>query len=186
MRIITLLILTFVTAITSAQNIESLYSQAEIHYSLHEFDEALTDINKAIEKKKKYYDAYLLRAKIYADTDRQKDALDELDYVLENFPAPDEAYFQKGMLFYDEEKYTEALTNFDEATRLYFQDSEYYYYQGETAMYLKLMSKACTAWDYGQKLKDEHCEEMFTKHCDGIELIEPEPIEINNPFKRRR
>lgn len=185
MKKILILLITFSSTFCFAQKVEFLYGQAEIHYSHHEFEEALIDINKAIEKKSKFYDAYLLRAKIYADSDRFDKALAELDYIIENFPAPDEAYFQKGMLLYDEEKYEKALPNFNEATKLYFNDPEYFYYQGETAFHLKLLPEACTAWDKGAKLNDgEDNKDIFDENCEGIVLIEPEPVEINNPFKK--
>ena len=179
-----LLFLIFFSLFSKSQDVESIYNQAKLHYSYHEFDLALEDVNLAIKKKKKYYDAYLLRAAIYADTDKHEKALAELDYVIENFPAPDEAYFKKGMVYFDEEKYEDALLNFDRATELYFQDSEYYYYQGEAAFYLKKMPEACTAWNYGLELDDEDCMEMFNKHCEGVELIEKQTPEFNNPFEK--
>lgn len=186
MRIIFLITILIYSYLGVSQDVESLFNQAKLHYSHHEFDEALTDVNKAISKKKKFYDAYLLRANIYADTDKHELALTELDYVIENFPAPDEAYFRKGMVYYDEEKFEDAFLNFEKATDLYFNDAEYYYYQGESAMFLDKMPEACTAWNYGIKLEDEDCKELFNQKCDGVTLIEKPQIEFNNPFQKKK
>lgn len=180
-------LLPFIILITiqgKAQKSQFLYDQAKIHYEAMEFDEALVDINDAINKKNKYYNAYLLRAQIYYDSNKKKDALTDLDYLIENFETADHAHFQKGIINFDDEQYTDALAHFDKAVSVYNHDPEYYYYQGETAMLLKKTSEACTAWNYGKNLEEGNdCKDEFDKKCDGVELIVLEPAQTNNPFK---
>ena len=179
-----LIIFIFTTTFVWSQKGQFYYDHAKIHYDMVEYDKALEDVNKALEKSKNYYEAYLLRAQIYYDLNQTSKALEELDQIIASFATADHAHFQKGMIFYDDANYEEAIIHFDKAVELYNHDPEYFYYQGDTYKYLQKMSEACTAWDYGQKEEGKHCEKAFGKNCDGVPLIVPEVPKVSNPFKR--
>lgn len=182
---ISFLVLCSLSTVSFSQKSQVLYDHALVHYNNMEYEEGLKDINAAIDKSKKFYNAYLLRAKIYYDMGEDQKALDQLASIMEEFPTADHAYYERGIIFYDDENYQKAILDFDKAVELYSGDTEYFYYQGIVAQKLNDMPKACTAWNAGfTKLGSEDCKKLFDTHCEGVELIVPEAPEFNNPFEK--
>lgn len=174
MKIIITLSLTIFSLFSYSQKSENLYRLARLHYQNLEYDEALVDVNAALNKSKKYYDAYLLRADIYYNLEDTANSLSDLRKSIELFPSADRSYFLIGMIYYDHEQFNNAWDNFSTSTDLYKNDSEYFYYKGETAFKLEDIKNACIAWNHGaEKLEDEDCLEEFNKNCKGIDITPP-------------
>ena len=174
MKIIITLSLSIISLFSYSQKSENLFRLARLHYQNLEYDEALIDVNEAINKSKKYYDAYLLRADIYYSLDDTAKSFLDLRKTIELFPSADRSYFLMGMIYYDHDEDGKALKSFSKATDLYQNDAEYYYYKGETALKLKNIKNACIAWNHGgNKLNDEDCLGKFELKCDGVDITIP-------------
>jgi tetratricopeptide (TPR) repeat protein len=101
-----------------------------------QYDDALADLNRAVELDSTKASAILNRGKLYGQTDRLDDALVEFNRAIEVDPNDDEAIACRGEVYRLMGRYDDALTEFDRALELDPDDSQIYL-KSALALYLK-------------------------------------------------
>jgi tetratricopeptide (TPR) repeat protein len=127
-----------------------------LYFLLKNYDDALTDLDKALESNDEFTVAYMARAYVYytkaglpTDVDKQTEhgssanlyqlAMADYDVALKLNPRLVYAWFNKGTIYYQLEDYTSALRCFNEAIAINPDFAEAYYNRGIT--YLRLGNK---------------------------------------------
>lgn len=93
--------------LATPQEAQVLYKRAYCFYSLERFDEALTDINRFIEKTDDLQ-AVLLRAYIYQGLGRTEDQLQDINRLAQNNPDNLDLLRWRASVLMDAEKYRDA------------------------------------------------------------------------------
>ena len=82
-----------------------------------QFDEAMSDISRALELEPDHFNSYLIRGRIFAETDRPQEAIRDFTRVVENDPKNGEAYFERGRALAASKEHARAVLDFTEALR---------------------------------------------------------------------
>lgn len=85
---------------------------------MHQPQEALSDIEKAIDLTPEDETAYLLRGRIYEELSNPEVAEQNYQQVIELNPFNEEAYLLAGSLLIGQKKYDEAIEFFNEAIEI--------------------------------------------------------------------
>jgi tetratricopeptide (TPR) repeat protein len=80
--------------------------------------DALTQLNKAVEIDPKYVDAYVARAGVLEKMDKIQDALDDYNRAIIFDPKDEDSYYEAGRLNFLLKKYDEAIKQLDRALDL--------------------------------------------------------------------
>lgn len=93
--------------LATPQELHVLYKRAYCYYSLQRFDEALTDVNRYIEKTDDLQ-GMLLRAYVYQELGRTEDQLKDINTLVQNSPDNLDLYRWRASVLMDAEKYKDA------------------------------------------------------------------------------
>ncbi|MEI6088815.1 MAG: tetratricopeptide repeat protein [bacterium] len=97
---------------------EEYYKTAQSQYDEKNYIEALTNLNKAIEKDVKFSDAYFLRTKVKAKTGDLTGAMKDLDLAIKYNPKNYSALYQRGLAKAQERNYEAAIRDYDKTLKL--------------------------------------------------------------------
>jgi tetratricopeptide (TPR) repeat protein len=86
-------------------------------YKIREFDQALEDLNRALNMEK-FYGWFLYRARVLVAMNRDREAIDDLTAVIEKKPGDWDAYHQRSLLLIQVGHLEKALEDWDTAVRL--------------------------------------------------------------------
>lgn len=93
-------------------------------------EEALSGLNRIIQREPDRFEAYLLRARVYSLAGNLSKALGDLDLYLTYFPNRDEVIYQKGLILYEHKKYLDAIQSFNRALEMNKGEADYYFARG--------------------------------------------------------
>jgi len=100
----------------------SLVFRAASHIRLLQYDKALLDLNKAIDRDTDYFDAYLVRAKLYKAVQALEEARADFDRSIALGPKAAIAFEERGDFFVEMKDYDAALQDFNELVALLPED----------------------------------------------------------------
>ena len=95
-----------------------LYSAAQTYYRGGRYDDALTEVNRALTLQSTYEDAMRLRATVLVRQGRVDDGLAEFDRVAAIRPSSVSLHTDMGLALYGASRYAEALRSFEKAIAL--------------------------------------------------------------------
>ena len=95
-----------------------LYSAAQTYYRGGRYDDALTEVNRALTLQPTYEDAMRLRATVLVRQGRVDDGLAEFDRVAAIRPSSVSLHTDMGLALYGASRYAEALRSFEKAIAL--------------------------------------------------------------------
>jgi len=94
-------------------------------------NEAIADLDRAIELNPDLYPAYLIRGQIYQQLKKPNKALADYNLAIELNPQFSEAYSQRGILYFGLQKFQKAQIDLDRAINEFqFQTGSNYLYRG--------------------------------------------------------
>ena len=85
------------------------------------------NLQRAIELKGDFHEAYVYRAKIMYETGRTGDAIRDLTRLLRISPGNSAAHFNRGLAFYQRKMYREALEDFNAVVKSHPRDADAYF-----------------------------------------------------------
>ncbi|MDO1447224.1 tetratricopeptide repeat protein [Rhodocytophaga aerolata] len=137
----------------------ALYQKAQTHYSLNEFNEALTALAPLLKEDPKDADALRLQALVYLNTKKYPESIKIYEQLLANgdISEPDD-FLNWGLTHFMQKKYTQALVYF--TTPKKHTDAELYYYTGLAYYKLKDNKKALKALNKAVLYLEEAGEEQ--------------------------
>jgi tetratricopeptide (TPR) repeat protein len=103
---------------TYGQNARQHYRVSKEFIEKGNLQDALTQLNKAIEIDPKYVDAYIARAGVLEKMDKIQEALDDYNRAIVFDPKDEDTYFEAGRLNFLLKKYDEAIKQLDKALDL--------------------------------------------------------------------
>ncbi len=133
------------------------------------YEQALADLNKAIELRPAYAEALNNRGVILSGKKRNTEALNDLNKAIELQPDYPDALNNRGVILMDLSKYTEALNDFNKAIELRPGYAEAYYNRGLLFMNEKKYELAVKNYDRALELRPGYPEAVINK---GIILKE--------------
>lgn len=96
----------------------ALVTQARTQIKAKEFDQALENLNQALEMEPENVQAYVIRATVLAEQHHFDDAIADCQRGLEINPQQRDAWFLLGNLYGHQKRYPEAMEAFDQAAAL--------------------------------------------------------------------
>ena len=127
------------------------------------YEEAIADLNKAIELRPGYAEALNNRGVIFSGKKRNTEALNDLNKAIELRPDYPDALNNRGVILMDLSKYTEALNDFNKAIELRPGYAEAYYNRGLLFMNEKKYEQAVKDYDKALELRPGYPEAVINK-----------------------
>lgn len=124
-------------AIQNQEDYTSAYLlRAEVLWGMHQFKEAMDDINVILAQNAvaEEEDALILKGKILAATSRIEEAYECFDQILEINPFNEKAYILKGEMFIEQKKFDQATELYTEAIELMPQNAHFYQERGRARL----------------------------------------------------
>jgi len=106
---LTIVLCIFLTQLTMSQNPKDFYKAGQISFEAKKYNEAITQLTKAIELKPQYSEALELRAKSYDALKMYKEALNDYSNLSAIFTSDMEYVYDHGRMLYELGNYEEAI-----------------------------------------------------------------------------
>lgn len=105
-------------AMVLAQSPKKLYNNAQKLYKENKLDEAIAELNNAIQGDEKLVDAFLLRAEALEKLGKLDKAVNDFEKATQLDPKAPDHFYNTGRLYYKLERYQNALKYLNEAVYL--------------------------------------------------------------------
>ena len=140
------------------------YNRGDAHYFDGQYDQAFSELTKAIEKDPALARAYVTRGMAYEDKGEHDLAIADFSKIIELKPADPHAYRYRGMAYGNKGQYDLALADYSKAIEIdpkvadaYSGRARTYYYKGE---YDKAWKDVYKAQALGQKVDSKLLEKL--------------------------
>ncbi len=140
------------------------YNRGDVHYFNGEYDQAFSELSKAIEKDPALVRAYVTRGQAYNDKNEFDLAIADFTKIIELKPAYPHAYCYRGMAYGNKGQYDLAIADYSKAIEIdpmvadaYSGRARTYYYKGE---YDKAWKDVYKAQALGQKVDSKLLEKL--------------------------
>ncbi|RKU19926.1 hypothetical protein C6501_00920 [Candidatus Poribacteria bacterium] len=120
----------------------ALKEQGQRALDSENYDDAIEDFSRAIEKDSNDVEAYNLRGRTYTRQENYDDALKEYNDAIGINPDYAESYLNRGTTYYEQKEYDIAIVDFDEAISLKPDYANAYYMRGRTKYYVNQHEEA--------------------------------------------
>ncbi len=134
------------------------------------YDDAISDFSRAIEKDSNDIEAYNLRGRAHTRKKNYEKALKDFDEAINLKADYEESYFNRGQLYKDQEEYEIAIDDFDQAISLDPKYAEAYYVRGYTKYNLKQYSEAEVDFHQATKIDPNYGEAFFYRGISKYNL----------------
>ena len=114
---------------------ERYYERSLFHYEANHVQQALSDLDQAIETEPKHAEYYVARGLMLLESERPDEAEEDFAYGLALDPKQWLAHYGRGIKAFNEADYTAAIGFFSRAQKLAQDRPEIYYYRA-IALYL--------------------------------------------------
>lgn len=136
------------------KNINSSQARADlayVYYRMENYDQALQQLDLALDVKPVYLAVYYYRAKVYAKMSRYDEAEKDYEFFIKRFPQHYYAHFRLGTIKFNRDKHEESVGIFNQAVELSSgkNKSKALYYLGKNYQHLgeEFYPKARSAYD---------------------------------------
>jgi len=113
-----MLVCLFVTGCRDKSSATDHYDQGEAHYFDGEYDQAFSELTKAIEIDPRLARAYVIRGIAYNDKDEYDLAIADFTKVIEIKPTDAHAYCHRGMAYKNKGEYDLAVADYSKAIEI--------------------------------------------------------------------
>ena len=162
----TVLLLSIPILFSCASNHPMPSKQAEAYFNLGtehlqqgEYDQAISDYNKALEITPKYAEAYLNRGIAYRNKGQHDQALSDYGKVLQIDPKDARAYCNRGNAHLEKGRYDKAISDYSKALEINSKDAQVFYNRG-VAYYFKFWEDINKAQELGFKIPPDLLDEL--------------------------
>jgi len=122
----------------------------------HRWEEAITELDKAIELDPNLATAYNNRGRAYSELGQYDRALDEYGTAVQLDPTDAVAFYNRGATYSELEQYEQAVADYDKAIELDLEDSAVYLQRGFAYLRLELYEQAVADYDKAIELDPGH------------------------------
>lgn len=148
----------------SQTTVHDLIVSAQKKDSLNMFDEALKDLDKAIELSKHANDTALwLHSKISMEKNDLKTAEHDIDEVMHHSSKYAEAYFIRGLIKTKTENFEGAVSDFTKSLKINPLNAKAFYNRGLAHAMLDELKQAITDFDKAIELKPDYAKAYFNR-----------------------
>lgn len=112
------------------RNMDAALELSILQLENNELDEALSGLNRIIQREPDRFEAYLIRARVFSLSGNLNKALGDLDLYLSYFPDRHELIYEKGLILYEHNKYLDAIQSFNRALEMDKGQADYYFARG--------------------------------------------------------
>jgi tetratricopeptide (TPR) repeat protein len=124
------------------ENVVQLIERANVSLVYARFDEAISDLDRALELNPRDTEALRVRGEIYGKMERYEVAIRDLTRALELDPNDTQAFKDRGGVYDSMERYEEAIRDYTRAQRLNPSDSFSFLRRGQSYQALKRYEEA--------------------------------------------
>ncbi|MCH2051341.1 MAG: tetratricopeptide repeat-containing serine protease family protein [Trichodesmium sp. ALOHA_ZT_67] len=154
------------------QDAESYYKQGNKHIDREEFEQAIADLNQAIQLNPKYAEAYYNRGIVYLKQGKYDLALADYNQAIQLNPKDAEAYNNRGGVYLKQGKYDLAIAEFNQAIQLNPKLAAPYYSRGLTNKYQRNMEKAISDFEKAADLyKQQGNQTWYQNSLDQLKKL---------------
>jgi len=166
MRALIFFISLFITAVSFAQNAETLFNKAESEFANGNYEAAAVLYSQVITADSGNVNAYLRRGFCNSVQKNYVQAIADFSHVIERHDNHPFAYISRGSAFNKVENWQSALVDFDKALALDPNNQEAYNNRGWAKTGLGLAKEACEDWKKSKKLGNEEAKLILkNNHC---------------------
>lgn len=141
------------------------YNRAQLHTDLGELDDAMTDLNAAIEIKPDYAEAYLQRAIVSFEDEKFKNAIRDCDKAIELKPTLADAYYYRAMSKGGNGNDKSAIDDFSAAIDINPNHDNALSHRGSAKYLSGNLKGACLDWDKAMQLGNDDAEMNYLNYC---------------------
>jgi len=141
-------------------------NRGAIYVAKGQYDQAISDFNKALEIDPNYLFAYNNRGTAYMNKDQYDQAISDFNKVLEIEPryAGGAAYYGRAMVYEKKDQYDQAISDFNKAIEIDPKNASAYYRRGRCYYFKKEYNKSWEdvkkAQSLGYKISPEFLEKL--------------------------
>jgi tetratricopeptide (TPR) repeat protein len=139
----------------------ALKEQGNRAFENEEYEVAIGDFSRAIDKDSNDAETYNMRGRAYTSLNKYEEALEDFDKAIILKSDYTEAFFHRGIANRSLSQYNEALTDFDEAINLQRDYAEAYYMRGRTKYNLRQYRGAESDFYQATHLDPNYAEAFF-------------------------
>jgi tetratricopeptide (TPR) repeat protein len=150
-------------AATDLQDDKPFKQQALAHVHQREYDQALSELNQAIQIDPKDAESYNNRGSTYTLKGQYKEAISDFDKAIKLNPRYAKAYYNRGLAYYYLENYLKAVTDLALAIELNPKDAEAYHNRGLAYDQLGQTERAVEDFNMAIVLKPDLADAYFNK-----------------------
>lgn len=121
-----------------------------------QIDDAISDLNKAVELNPKDAGAYFYRGNAYYKKGQIDKALSDYSEAIKINPRYTNAYFSRGLHYVGVEEYSKAISDFNKVISITPDNASAYYYRGASYFGKKKYKKALSDYDKAIELDPEY------------------------------
>ena len=174
---------------TEAQSARQCYKVSQEFIDRGNYEDALVQLNKAIDLDPSYTDAYVRRAAIYEKQEKYQQALDDYNRAITFDPKDEDFYLAAGRLNFQLKRYDEAIRMLDKSLELKRGYLEAYQYKMRSLIALGRYNDAAAVCDIALKFKENEVNLYFSglinellKKYDAAEMDYLRAVNKNHSF----
>lgn len=142
------------------------YNRALLYLELEQLDNAMLNLNKSIDLKSDFAEAYLSRAMVSYEDEKFKNCIIDCNKAIELKPSLADAYYYRAMSNGGIGKDKEAIVDFDKAVEINPNHDNALNHRA-SAKYLSGNKKgACRDWAKAKDLGNDEAESNYTTYCE--------------------
>ena len=150
----------------------ALKEQGNRAFENEEYEVAIGDFSRAIEKDSNDVESYNLRGKAYTRLEDFGNALADFTEAEKIDPDDAETYFNRGYLYQQQGRYSDAINDYDTAITKKEDYGEVYYRRGQIRYRLGQEEEALTDFDEAIRLKPDYFDAYYERALTLKELQE--------------
>ncbi|MFZ4523191.1 MAG: tetratricopeptide repeat protein [Bacteroidales bacterium] len=146
------------------QAIPQAYHNRGLYLMNHgQWDEALSDFDKAIQLDPNHVEAYNNRGNIYMNNNMDDKALSDFNKAIELKPGFAKAYYNRGIVLMKQKRYDQSLNDYNKAIELKMDDMEIYINKGYIFMTLGRYEEAIASYSRAIELNPGYTDAYYNR-----------------------
>lgn len=144
-------------------NAEPYYNRGLDYLRKSQYDEAIIELNKAIEIYPRYANAYSDRGYAYMQKRQFDRAISDFTKTLDINPQHHYAHTNRGLAYFKKSQYDKAISEFNKAIEINPKIGETYYYRGLAYFNIGKNDRAIADYNYAIKLNPTYAEAYINR-----------------------
>ena len=137
----------FMTQLSIAQKVDDkLYNKGTTYLNAGDYEKAVKNLNKSIEKNDKFIDAYFNRALSYTYLKKYDEAINDYSIVIQLDPNNEVSFFNRSRIFILKKEYQKALSDLNSAINIDKKFIEVYFDKAQVMIKMRNLDGAISTY----------------------------------------